>query len=81
MPGGMGSSGRGSNSDGDPYPSVGNAASGAVPPDIPRGDDDDIVAQQLRQAALEAKDPQEREKLWDEYRKYKGISRGEQTSF
>ena len=49
------------------------SGSGAVPSDIPGGDDDDIVAAQLRQAALETTDPVAREKLWDDYRKYKGI--------
>ena len=37
------------------------------------GDDDDVVARQLREAAMREPDPQLREKLWDEYRKYKGI--------
>lgn len=42
-----------------------------IPEDIPSGDDDDIVARQLREAAMEEEDPELREKLWDEYRKYK----------
>ena len=44
-----------------------------VPPpaDIPSGDDDDVVARQLREAAQSERDPVLREKLWDEYRKYK----------
>ncbi len=42
-----------------------------VPPDIPDGRDDDIVARQLREAATNEDDPVLREKLWDEYRKYK----------
>ncbi|MEX2525838.1 MAG: hypothetical protein WD750_12830 [Gammaproteobacteria bacterium] len=42
-----------------------------IPDDIPSGDDDDIVARQLREAAMEEEDPELREKLWDEYRKYK----------
>ena len=33
--------------------------------------DDDIVARQLREAASKESDPVLREKLWDEYRKYK----------
>ncbi len=32
------------------------------------------VARQLREAAMSEPDPAVREKLWDEYRKYKGIS-------
>ena len=45
----------------------------APPADIPDGDDDDVVARQLREAAMREPDPMLREKLWDEYRKYKGI--------
>ncbi len=43
----------------------------ATPADIPDGSDDDIVARQLREAAENEQDPELREKLWDEYRKYK----------
>jgi len=43
------------------------------PADIPSGDDDDVVARQLREAAMREPDPAVREKLWEEYRKYKGI--------
>jgi hypothetical protein len=35
------------------------------------GRGDDIVARQLREAAMAEKDPQIAEKLWDEYREYK----------
>ena len=45
--------------------------SGRVPPDVGDGKDDDIVARQLREAAMKEEDPKLREKLWDEYRKYK----------
>lgn len=45
------------------------------PDDIPNGNDDDVVARQLREAAMREPDPAVREKLWDEYRKYKGISK------
>lgn len=49
---------------------------GSVPNDIQDARDDDIVARQLREAASSESDPVLREKLWDEYRKYKkGISR------
>lgn len=41
------------------------------PADIPSGDDDDVVARQLREAAQQERDPVLRDKLWDEYRKYK----------
>lgn len=43
------------------------------PSDIPSGNDDDVVARQLREAAMREPDPAVREKLWTEYRKYKGI--------
>ena len=43
------------------------------PSDIPNGNDDDVVARQLREAAMREPDPAVREKLWTEYRKYKGI--------
>ncbi len=42
-----------------------------IPPDIPDGRGDDIVARQLREAAISEDDPVLRDKLWDEYRKYK----------
>ena len=35
--------------------------------------DDDIIARQLREAALAEEDPELRDRLWEEYRKYKGI--------
>ncbi|MDH3748163.1 MAG: hypothetical protein OER97_08140, partial [Gammaproteobacteria bacterium] len=44
-----------------------------TPDDIPVTVDDDIVARQLREAALTEEDPVLRERLWDEYRKYKGL--------
>jgi len=50
-----------------------NPAIYAPPEDIPEGSDDDVVARQLREAAMREPDPAIREKLWVEYRKYKGI--------
>lgn len=44
-----------------------------TPDDISVIMDDDIVAKQLREAALAEEDPELRERLWDEYRKYKGM--------
>lgn len=44
-----------------------------VPDDIPAGSDDDIVAAQLREAAMAAASPQLSADLWNEYRKYKGL--------
>lgn len=46
------------------------AAANTVPPDIPDGTDDDVVARQIREAAMKEKDPELRAKLWEEYRKY-----------
>jgi hypothetical protein len=42
-----------------------------VPADVVDGSDDDIVARQLREAAMKEKDPALRDKLWQEYRDYK----------
>lgn len=42
-----------------------------TPDDIPSGQNDDVVARQLREAAENETDPEVRKKLWDEYRKYK----------
>ena len=45
---------------------------GAGPSDLPDAKDDDIIARQLREAAMAEPDPELREKLWEEYRRYKG---------
>lgn len=63
--GGMGGAGGG----GPPQ----DTAKYPAPADIPSGSDDDVVARQLREAAQREADPAVREKLWAEYRKYKGI--------
>lgn len=44
-----------------------------TPEDIPPPIDDDIVAKQLREAATAEEDPELRERLWKEYREYKGL--------
>jgi hypothetical protein len=44
-----------------------------TPEDIPMMVDDDIIARQLREAALAENDPALRERLWEEYRKYSGL--------
>ena len=41
-----------------------------TPSDIPDLVSEDIVARQLREAALAEDDPVLRERLWEEYRKY-----------
>ena len=48
------------------------AGVGEIPDDIPDAKDDDIIARQLREAAMQETDPELKEKLWDEYRRYKG---------
>ena len=45
--------------------------SSRVPSDIGDGSDDDVVARQIREAAMNESDPVLREKLWQEYRNYK----------
>jgi hypothetical protein len=50
----------------------------APPEDIPSGRDDDVVARQIRELAMSEPDPELREAIWDEYRKYTGISTGDQ---
>ena len=47
------------------------ASADTIPPDLPDGSDDDVVARQIREAAMAETDPELREKLWEEYRKYK----------
>ena len=44
-----------------------------APEDIPNGRDDDVVARQLREAAMSEPDAQLREALWQEYRNYTGL--------
>lgn len=41
-----------------------------IPDDVGDGADDDVVARQLREAAMNEPDPELRERLWDEYRRY-----------
>ncbi len=42
-----------------------------IPEDLPDPQGDDIVAKQLREAAIAEKDPVLKEKLWEEYRRYR----------
>lgn len=50
-----------------------NQESFPPPADIPSGNDDDVVARQLREAAMNEPDPDLRERLWNEYRTYTGL--------
>jgi len=51
----------------------GSGGNGALPEDIPDANNDDVVAAQIRLAAEIEKDPVKKERLWNEYRKYKGL--------
>lgn len=48
------------------------AGADQVPDDIPDATDDDIIARQLREAAMQETDPELKAKLWEEYQRYKG---------
>jgi len=59
---------------GSPSTSSGEPQQTFPPPeDIPSGRDDDVVARQLREAAMIEPDPELREALWEEYRNYTGV--------
>jgi hypothetical protein len=58
---------------GRPPPAGPSVAGSSLPDDIPDAKDDDIIARQLREAAMQETDPELKEKLWDEYRRYKGL--------
>jgi hypothetical protein len=60
---------------GDIRAAAGTRSRGGAELRLPDGSGDDVVARQLREAAERESDPVLREKLWDEYRKYKGISK------
>ena len=47
---------------------------GRVAKDTPDAKDDDVFARQLREAAVKETDPELKEALWEEYRRYKGSS-------
>ncbi len=59
-----------------PQSSIGNMTDEQIrertPEDVPIMVDDDIIARQLREAALSEEDPALRDRLWEEYRKYSG---------
>jgi hypothetical protein len=52
----------------------GGGKNGKIPEDIPLVANDDAIAAQIRIAAESEADPEIRKKLWNEYRKYKGIN-------
>ncbi|PHS22511.1 MAG: hypothetical protein COA83_11650 [Methylophaga sp.] len=51
----------------------GGSTNGGKAEDIPSADNDDVIAAQIRLAAEIEQDPAKKEKLWNEYRKYKGL--------
>jgi hypothetical protein len=53
-----------------------NTGVNGVPDDVGDGRDDDVVARQIREAAMQEKDPVLRDKLWDEYREYRRSAGG-----
>lgn len=46
---------------------------GKIPDDIPPVDNDSVLEEQIRLAAINEKDPVIQKKLWNEYRRYKGL--------
>ena len=50
-----------------------SAANGKLPEDIPPANNDSVLEAQIRQAAINETDPDTKAKLWNEYRKYKGL--------
>ena len=50
-----------------------SSGSGKLPDDIPEAANDDALAAQIRYAAENEPDPVKKARLWNEYRKYKGL--------
>ena len=50
-----------------------NTSGTKSPDDIPAADNDSVFEKQIREAAENESDPEIRERLWNEYRKYKGL--------
>lgn len=53
-------------------PAMPGSGGGRAADAVPDAKDDDIIARQLREAAMAEQDPVLREKLWAEYERYKG---------
>ena len=56
-----------------------SSSNGSIPKDVALINDDDIVATQLRELAMAEEDPNLRDQLWDKYREYKGIKKGDKN--
>ncbi len=50
---------------------------GRTPEDIPPADNDSVLEAMIRKAATEETDPEVRKRLWNEYRRYKGLPAGD----
>ena len=50
---------------------------GIIPEDIPQDDNDSVLEEQIKLAAMNEKDPEKKKRLWNEYRKYKGVPQKE----
>ena len=48
-----------------------------IPEDIPQDDNDSVLEEQIKIAAINEKDPEKKKRLWNEYRKYKGLPQKE----
>jgi hypothetical protein len=71
-----GEAGKGAGKPGSGKGAGGGGKGGNAPPeDVPDGKGDDVVARQLREAAMKEQDPELRRKLWDEYKRYKASTR------
>lgn len=63
----------GENAGGSPEQAGEISDNGKVPEDIPSADNDSVLEAQIRQAAINESDPTVKEKLWNEYRRYKKL--------
>tara|TARA_X000000950_G_scaffold187137_1_gene226432 strand:+ start:75 stop:986 length:912 start_codon:yes stop_codon:yes gene_type:complete len=54
-----------------------NTNNGIIPEDIPQDDNDSVLEEQIKLAAMNEKDPEKKKRLWNEYRKYKGLPQKE----
>ena len=55
----------------------GKKNNGMIPEDIPQDDNDSVLEEQIKLAAMNEKDPEKKKRLWNEYRKYKGLPQQE----
>lgn len=66
---------------GQGYPQKSSSGNnGVIPEDVQEADNDSVLEAQIREAALREKDPEVRARLWNEYRRYKGLPQKESVS-